>query len=113
LAYFKNKLIIQKMAAVEKIGKLKEKIKTLRSAQADILDRSNVQIELDTEARIQKRSSQLIQQIDSALERIENGSYGYCKITGNKIGLKRLEALPFTNISIEALEQMESRNYDN
>ncbi|MBU0969720.1 MAG: TraR/DksA C4-type zinc finger protein [Proteobacteria bacterium] len=39
--------------------------------------------------------------------RIDSGRFGYCEITGEPIGLKRLEALPFTHLSMEALMEKE------
>ena len=45
--------------------------------------------------------------IDQALNRIEDGSYGYCEDTGEPIGIKRLEARPIATLSIEAQERHE------
>ena len=43
------------------------------------------------------------------MERIENGTYGYCEETGEPIGLGRLEARPVTTLSIEAQELHERK----
>ena len=51
----------------------------------------------------------LIAKIDAALQRIEDGTYGYCEETGEPIKLKRLEARPITTLSIEAQERHERR----
>ena len=45
--------------------------------------------------------------IDGALKRIEEGTYGICEVTGEKIGEERLRALPFTTLSVEAQEEIE------
>ncbi len=55
------------------------------------------------------RNSQLIQQIEHALRRIRNKEYGYCEITGKKIGMKRLEIMPLARLSIEAQEELERK----
>ena len=47
-----------------------------------------------------------------ALERIDNGTYGYCEETGEPIGLKRLEARPIATLCIEAQEQHEKKEKD-
>lgn len=104
LSYFKNKLICQKMALCEKMEETKLNMRNWQFSHADILDKSNSMMALERQVKSQDRYSQLIHQIDAALARIDNGSFGYCKITGNEIGLKRLEAIPFTAISIEALD---------
>lgn len=108
LNYFKNKLILQKAELIEKIAHQKEKIKTMKVSQSDILDRSNLLMEIEQELRNYERYSQRIQQVDNALKRIDRGSFGYCQFSGNRIGLERLEALPFANLSIEALEDTEN-----
>lgn len=108
LDYFKNKLICRKMELLGKISRHREKIKTLKTNHADILDRSLYTMDLEQEIRIYERYSQVLRQIDEALERISDGRFGYCEFTGKPIGLERLEALPFANLSIEALEEMES-----
>lgn len=48
------------------------------------------------------RTRKFIRYLDSALERIENKTYGICKVTGKKISKGRLEAVPHTQLSIEA-----------
>lgn len=48
------------------------------------------------------RDEKYIRQIDEALERIDNGTYGICRVTGKEIGKERLEAVPTTTISYEA-----------
>ena len=53
------------------------------------------------------RQIKLISKIDAAIKRIENGTYGYCKDTGDPIGLKRLMARPIATLSIEAQEKHE------
>jgi DnaK suppressor protein len=51
----------------------------------------------------------LIAKIDAAIQRIEDGTYGYCEETGEPIALKRLEARPIATLSIEAQERHERR----
>ena len=48
------------------------------------------------------RQKKYIGYLDRALERIDNRTYGVCKVTGNPISRERLEAVPHTEISIEA-----------
>ncbi len=60
--------------------------------EADITDRASVETDRALELRTRDRARKLISKIDQALQRVENGSYGYCEETGEPIGLKRLEA---------------------
>jgi len=75
--------------------------------EADITDRASVETDRALELRTRDRARKLINKIDQALSRIENGTYGYCEESGEPIGLKRLEARPIATLSIEAQERHE------
>ena len=59
--------------------------------------------------RARDRQRKLIAKIDAALQRIEDGTYGYCEETGEPISLKRLDARPIATLSLEAQERHERR----
>ena len=92
---------------------LREADETLHSlgeggiAEADLTDRASVETDRALELRTRDRARKLISKIDQALERIENGTYGYCEESGEPIGLRRLEARPIATLSIEAQERHE------
>jgi DnaK suppressor protein len=75
--------------------------------EADITDRASVETDRALELRTRDRARKLINKIDQALSRVENGSYGFCEESGEPIGLKRLEARPIATLSIEAQERHE------
>jgi len=70
-------------------------------------DRATQESEFGLELRTRDRERKLLRKIDSALQRIEDGSYGYCDETGEEIGLKRLEARPVATLCLEAQERRE------
>jgi len=76
-------------------------------AEPDLADRASLETERALELRTRDRERKLISKIDSALRRIENGSYGYCEETGEPISLRRLMARPIATLSIEAQERHE------
>ncbi|MBS0626555.1 MAG: TraR/DksA family transcriptional regulator [Verrucomicrobia bacterium] len=49
----------------------------------------------------------LLRQIDRALEKIEEGTYGICDLSGEEIPLKRLEAIPYATMTVKAQEKFE------
>ncbi len=49
----------------------------------------------------------LLRQIDRALEKIEDGTYGVCDISGEEIPMKRLEAVPYATMTVKAQEKFE------
>jgi DnaK suppressor protein len=75
----------------------------------DLADRASSETDRAIELRARDRQRKLISKIDAALERIEDGSYGFCVETGDPISLKRLEARPIATLSIEAQERHERR----
>jgi DnaK suppressor protein len=105
--YFRQKLIRWK----EDI--LREAKDTILALQAenenhpDIADRASSETDRAIELRARDRQRKLISKIESALARIEDGSYGYCEETGEPISLKRLEARPIATMSLEAQERHE------
>ena len=92
---------------------LKEAKETLQHLQddnqnhPDLADRASSETDRAIELRARDRQRQLIAKIDAALQRIEDGTYGYCEETGEPIGLRRLEARPIATLSIEAQERHE------
>ena len=93
---------------------LKESSQTLanlqkeeNTAKPDITDRASEEIERSFELRTRDRERKLINKIEVAIKKIEDGSYGYCEETGEPIGLKRLEARPVATLSLEAQEMHE------
>jgi DnaK suppressor protein len=75
----------------------------------DLADRASSETDRAIELRARDRQRKLIAKIDAALERIEDGTYGYCVETGDPISPKRLEARPIATLSIEAQERHERR----
>jgi DnaK suppressor protein len=94
---------------------LKEAKETLQHLQddsqnhPDLADRASSETDRAIELRARDRQRKLISKIDAAIQRIEDGTYGYCEETGEPISLKRLEARPIATLSIEAQERHERR----
>ncbi|GBR51303.1 MULTISPECIES: RNA polymerase-binding protein DksA [Gluconobacter] len=105
--YFRQKLLRWRLDL------LKEADGTLASLseggihESDITDRASVETDRAFELRTRDRARKLIAKINMALERIDDGSYGFCEETGEPIGLKRLEARPIATLSIDAQERHE------
>ena len=108
LSYFKQKLLDWKAELVKTNNEaLYNSSLDDNSASADIVDQASSYTEKNVEMRAINRQIKLISKIDAALKRIEDGTYGYCKETGEPIGLKRLMARPVATLSITAQEQHE------
>ena len=76
-------------------------------SSADIVDQASSYTDKSVEMKALNRSRKLISKINAALQRLKNGTYGYCEETGEPIGIKRLIARPVATLSIEAQEKHE------
>ncbi|MFC3124677.1 RNA polymerase-binding protein DksA [Pseudoroseomonas globiformis] len=106
-AYFRQKLLRWRQDLLREAGDTLASLSEGGIAEADLTDRASVETDRALELRTRDRARKLISKIDQALERIDNGTYGYCEETGEPIGLRRLEARPIATLSIEAQERHE------
>jgi DnaK suppressor protein len=107
--YFRRKLNAWKE---EILRESRDTLATLQSENEnhpDLADRASSETDRAIELRARDRQRKLIAKIDSALARLDDGSYGYCEETGEPISLKRLDARPIATLSIEAQERHERR----
>lgn len=106
--YFRRKLL--KWQA-ELLAESNETLQSLADdgglQEPDIADRASAETDRALELRTRDRERKLLSKIDAALQRIEDGTYGYCEETGDPIGVKRLEARPIATLSLEAQERHE------
>jgi len=105
--YFRQKLLNWKNELLKESNQTLSNLQSDNEAKPDITDRASEEIDRSFELRTRDRERKLINKIDAALKRIEDGSYGYCDETGEPIGLKRLEARPVATMSLEAQEMHE------
>ena len=107
--YFRAKLLAWK----EEI--LRESRETLHNLQQenlvlpDAADRASTETDRSLELRTRDRQRKLISKIECALNRIDDGTYGYCEETGEPISLRRLDARPIATLSVDAQERHERR----
>ncbi|MDQ0303315.1 MULTISPECIES: RNA polymerase-binding protein DksA [Ancylobacter] len=107
--YFRHKLLQWKEDILREAKETLQHLQDENQNHPDIADRASSETDRAIELRARDRQRKLIAKIESALERIDDGSYGYCEETGEPISLKRLEARPIATLSIEAQERHERR----
>jgi DnaK suppressor protein len=108
-AYFRSKLVVWKTDILREARETLEHLAEESANHPDLADRASSETDRAIELRARDRQRKLISKIDSALSRIDDGTYGYCEETGEPIGLKRLDARPIATLSIEAQERHERR----
>lgn len=107
LEYFRQKLVNWRDELVEES---RETISNLQQEVRDVgdeVERATRETENSLELRTRDRYRKLINKIDQALNRIEEGEYGYCEETGEEIGIDRLEARPIATLCLDAQERRE------
>ena len=105
--YFRQKLVSWRKDLLKESSQTLNNLQNENEAKPDITDRASEEIDRSFELRTRDRERKLINKIDAALQRIEDGSYGYCDETGDPISIKRLEARPVATLSLEAQEMHE------
>lgn len=107
--YFKKKLFTWRDLLVKESSQTINQLQDTSTPEADIIDSASNGLEHAIELRARDRERKLINKIDQALKRLDEGSYGYCEETGEPIGIKRLEARPIATLCIESQERHERR----
>ena len=114
LEYFRLKLLEWKKELLAQSSDTLDDLRQGGLNQPDDVDRASLETDKSIDLRTKDRARKLILKIDAALERIEDGSYGYCEETGEEIGIGRLMARPIATLCVEAQERHErmEKTYD-
>ena len=105
--YFRRRLLSWREELLRETSATLQNLQENHFQPADFADRASVETDRSVELRTRDRGRKLIAKIDEALQRIEDGSYGYCVETDEPIGVKRLDARPIATLSLEAQERHE------
>lgn len=108
LEYFRQKLIKWRSELLRESSEtIAHTLQETELQKPDLADRASAETDHALELRTRDRERKLISKINSALERIDDGEYGFCEETGEPIGVARLEARPVATLSVEAQERHE------
>ena len=105
--HFRNILANWRQELMEEVDRTVHHMQDEAANFPDPADRATQEEEFSIELRTRDRERKLLRKINSALIRIEEGTYGFCEETGEEIGLKRLEARPVATLCLEAQERRE------
>ena len=105
--YFRQRLLRWRRELLRETNQTLQNLQEDSLQAPDIADRASAETDRAVELRTRDRERKLVQKIDEALKRIEEGEYGYCEESGEPIGLRRLEARPIATLSLEAQERHE------
>ena len=105
--YFKNLLQTWKNDLLQESSNTLDHLKEESSKNPDNADRASIEAERSLELRTRDRETKLLNKINRALRKIDEGTYGYCEETNKPISIARLKARPIATLSIEAQEMHE------
>ena len=105
--HFREILTIWKNELQEEVERTISHMQEDASNFPDPADRATQEEEFGLELRTRDRERKLLGKINEAIQRIDDGTYGYCEETGDEIGIKRLEARPVATLCLEAQERHE------
>ena len=106
LAFFRQRLLDMEAELRANAGQTTVNLRET-NVVPDPADRATIEEEHALELRTRDRERKLLKKVQAALQRIENGDYGYCEETGDPIGVARLMARPTATLSLEAQQRRE------
>lgn len=110
LEYFRHKLNEWKRELLHESSEtIANTLQETELQKPDLADRASAETDHALELRTRDRERKLINKINAAIRRIDEGEYGYCEETGDEIGVARLEARPVATMTLEA-QEMHERN---
>lgn len=108
-AYFRDLLTAWREQLEKECAETVKELKETSAIEPDAGDQASLEYEQTVELRTRDRERKLIAKIDQALDRLDQGEYGYCEETGDPIGVKRLMARPIATLCIEAKIRQEKQ----
>lgn len=113
LAYFYQLLSAQKDELTHDSDSVLSAVRMAEKSESagvgDDSDNATFEQEITMNLRMADRDNNLLRKINAALDRLENGSFGYSVISGEEIGLSRMLARPLATMTVEEQEEYESR----
>ena len=113
LAYFYNILNTQKEELESDSDSVLNAVRMAEKTEAvgvgDESDNASYNQDITMDLHISERNNKLLQKIKAALDRIDNGTFGYSIISGDEIGIQRMIARPLATMTIEEQEEYENR----
>lgn len=112
LSYFKAFLLAQKSSILNKSTEFKTEQASERTHVSEEAEAASMELSSNLSIHLHERDRMVLFQIDRALGKLEDGSYGLCESCTEAIGAKRLKASPFATLCIACKEEQEDpRNY--
>lgn len=106
LGFFRSRMLQQRLEVLSRQSEVKDRLNQHENF-ADPADRASAEEEHWLDLRLRERESLLLRKIDEALRRISEREYGYCKVTGEAIGIPRLLARPTAEVCVDVKGQNE------
>ena len=107
LQYFRERLLMELEDLNMVTAHHRAGVQSIHSGTSDPGDLSLVETKVAMQLNKLNHYHKKLKQVMLALERIDKGNFGYCLLTGNRIGLNRLKVLPWATLAVETQEMLE------
>ena len=109
----KEELLKKRAQIIESLENNKKESQNEKSGVEDSADEVTAELSRETLYKLSQTERETLFLIDIALKKIESGTYGICEECGEKIGEKRLEAIPWVRLCIECSQHEEALRLSN
>lgn len=113
LLYFRERLLNWRKELLSTTKSSRNDLKETNGQAPDLFDVASKNIDLAIDIEDMERRGRDIVLIDKALSRINSGEYGYCDLSGEEIGIRRLDAQPTATLCIQVQEMLERNSQMN
>jgi DnaK suppressor protein len=100
-----KRLLLEKQRELSSVRRL---VPAAGGWEGDLIDQANADVEADLQIRLQETDARLLEEIEEALARVKDGSYGVCANCNHPISKARLEAVPWTRLCRPCMEARDS-----
>jgi DnaK suppressor protein len=107
LAELRGLLLARRRELLTALSQATEDLSEAKDLEPEVMDRAESAVELDDRAQRTGRESELLEEIEAARQRMEDGSYGLSEDSGEPIGYARLEAVPWARRTAREEEELE------
>lgn len=108
LESFRNQLLLQRSAITSKLSQATQELLNEQTAFTDSVDQASADTDRTLTLQMKDRERDMVAQIDSALAKLEDGTYGICESCDEEIATARMKAFPLTTLCIDCKAELES-----
>jgi DnaK suppressor protein len=109
--FFRKQLLVRRESLVADLRSATAQLLNDESVYTDSVDQASAETDKSFVLQMKNRDRDVLWQIDEAIRRMDEGSFGDCERCGESISEGRIEAFPFTTLCIDCKAELESEEH--